>query len=424
MANQIKGALSQLDMTCNYMGLDHDVLEILKKPDRVLEISLPVLMDDGRLKVFTGYRVQYNNIRGPYKGGLRFHPKVNLDEVRALAFWMMIKCAVADIPYGGGKGGIAVDTKKLSHNELEKLTRAYARGFADFIGPDVDILAPDVYTNPQIMAWLMDEYSHIKGMNVPGVVTGKPLEVGGSLGRDTSTSQGGFFIFEQVLKKMSTKSGSAFGGKNSVNNKDNLTLAIQGFGNVGMNFALIAYHAGYKIVAVADSKGAIYNPKGLDMEKVLSHKMTMGSVADYNNEKSITNDELLELPVSVLVPAALENVIHEKNANRIKTKIILELANGPTTMEAEAKLLKKGVMIIPDVLANSGGVVVSYFEWVQNIRHFYWEEAKVQDRLEVQMMKAFKKVWEAMGQAQGNMRLAAYIVAVDRLVKALKVRGI
>ncbi len=422
MANQLKEALNQLDKTCQVMGLDHDVLEILKKPDRVLEVSLPVLMDDGRLKVFTGYRVQYNNIRGPYKGGLRFHPKVSLDEVKALAFWMTIKCAVADIPYGGGKGGIAVDTKKLSHGELERLTRAYARGFASFIGPEVDIPAPDVYTNPQIMAWIMDEYSHIKGTNVPGVVTGKPLEVGGSLGRDTATSQGGFYVFEEVLKKMSAKGGSASGGKSVL--KKEISIAIQGFGNVGMNFALIAYHAGYKIVAVSDSQGGIYNPKGLDMEKVLSHKMTTGSVVKYNNETSLTNEKLLELPVTVLVPAALENVINEKNANRVKAKIILELANGPTAMKAEEKLLKKGVMIVPDVLANSGGVIVSYFEWVQNIRHFYWEEEKVQERLEKQIMRAFSKVWQAMDNAGGNMRLAAYIVAVDRLVKALKVRGI
>ena len=412
-----------MDKTCQVMGLDHDVLEILKKPDRVLEVSLPVLMDDGRLKVFTGYRVQYNNIRGPYKGGLRFHPKVSLDEVKALAFWMTIKCAVADIPYGGGKGGIAVDTKKLSHGELERLTRAYARGFANFIGPDTDIPAPDVYTNPQIMAWIMDEYSHIKGANVPGVVTGKPLEVGGSLGRDTATSQGGLYVFEEVLKKMSAKGGSASGGK-SVLNKKEISIAVQGFGNVGMNFALIAYHAGYKIVAVSDSRGGVYNPQGLDLEKVLSHKMTTDSVINYNEGKNISNEKLLELPVYVLAPAAMEDVISEKNAGRIKAKIILELANGPTTMAAEEKLLKKGVMIVPDVLANAGGVIVSYFEWVQNIRHFYWEEEKVQDRLEKQIMRAFSKVWQTMPQAKGNMRLAAYIVAVDRLVKALKVRGI
>jgi glutamate dehydrogenase/leucine dehydrogenase len=411
MANQFKQALNQLDKTCRVMGLDHDVLEILKKPDRVLEVSLPVLMDDGRLKVFTGYRVQYNNIRGPYKGGLRFHPKVSLDEVKALAFWMTIKCAVADIPYGGSKGGVAVDVKKLSKSELERLTRAYARGFADFIGPDTDIPAPDVYTNPQIMAWIMDEYSHIKGANVPGVVTGKPLEVGGSLGRDTATSQGGLYVFEEVLKKKKI-------------NKKEISIAVQGFGNVGMNFALIAYHAGYKIVAVSDSRGGVYNPKGLDMEKVLSHKQTMGSVVNFGQAKNITNEKLLELPVYVLAPAAMEDVISEKNAGRIKAKIILELANGPTTMAAEEKLLKKGVMIVPDVLANAGGVIVSYFEWVQNIRHFYWEEEKVQDRLEKQIMRAFSKVWQVMSQAGGNMRLAAYIVAVDRLVKALKVRGI
>lgn len=412
MANQFKAVINQLNKTCELMKIEPDELEILRKPDRILEVSLPVLMDNGRIKVFTGYRVQYNNIRGPYKGGLRFHPQVNLDEVKALAFWMTIKCAVADIPYGGGKGGVSVDVKKLSPGELERLTRAYTRGFADFIGPSKDVPAPDVYTNAQTMAWIMDEYSHIKGENTPAVVTGKPLEIGGSRGRDTATSLGGFYVFEEVLKKLKWS-------------KNKISLAVQGFGNVGLNFALKAGAAGYKIAAVSDSRGAIYDKNGLNIEQVLSHKQTTGSVVGFNGLKNITNGQLIELPVEVLAPAALENVINEKNANRIKAKLILELANGPTTAEAEAKLNKKGTLIVPDVLANSGGVIVSYFEWVQNLRHFYWEQAEVEDRLERQISNAFKKVWQTMEEQNNrDLRTAAYMVAVEKLVKALKVRGI
>ena len=412
MANQFKAVINQLNKTCRIMKVEPDELAILRKPDRVIEASLPVLMDDGRIKVFTGYRVQYNNIRGPYKGGIRFHPQVNLDEVKSLAFWMTIKCAVADIPYGGGKGGVSVNIKKLSKGEQERLTRAYTRGFADFIGPSKDVLAPDVGTNQQTMAWIMDEYSHIKGENTPAVVTGKPVEIGGSLGRDTATSLGGFYVFEQVLKKINLS-------------KDKISLAVQGFGNVGMNFALIAYAAGYKIAAVSDSRGGIYDKNGLNIEQVLSHKQTTGSVIDFNGLKNITNEQLLELPVEILAPAALENAINETNAGRIKAKLILELGYGPTTAEAEVKLNKKNILIVPDVLANSGGVIVSYFEWAQNLRHFYWDQAKVEDRLERQISNAFKKVWQAM-EAQNNrdMRTAAYIVAVERLVKALKIRGI
>ena len=411
MADQFKGVINQLNKTCALMKIEHDELEILRKPDRVLEVSLPVLMDNGRIKVFDGYRVQYNNIRGPYKGGLRFHPAVSLDEIKCLAFWMTIKCAVADIPYGGSKGGVAVDVKKLSQGELERLTRAYTRGFADFIGPYRDIPAPDVYTNAQTMAWIMDEYSHIKGENTPAVVTGKPVEIGGSLGRDTATSLGGFFVLEQVLSKLKLA-------------KNKISLAVQGFGNVGMNFAMTVYAAGYKIVAVSDSRGGIYDKNGLNIEKVLSHKQTTGSIIDFNGLKNITNEQLLELPVEVLVPAALENAIHEKNAGRIKAKVILEMGNGPTTPEAEAKLDKKGVLIVPDVLANAGGVIVSYFEWVQNLRHYYWEQAKVEGNLEKQMTNAFKKVWQTKQKQNCNLRTAAYLVAVERLVKALRVRGI
>lgn len=421
MSNHFKEALSIFNDTCKLMNIDHDELEILRSPERIIEVALPVLMDDGRIKVFNAFRVQYNNIRGPYKGGLRFHPQVNMDEVKALAFWMTIKCAVANIPYGGGKGGITVDVKKLSTKELERLTRAYVRGFVDFVGPETDIPAPDVYTNPQIMAWFMDEYSHIKGKNTPGVVTGKPLEAGGSLGRGTATSQGGFYVFEEVLKKLSAKGGSAFGGKIT---KANTTIAIQGFGNVGSNFAEIASKGGYKVVAVSDSRGGIYYERGLNIEKVIAHKKQTGSVMNFEDAKNISNEKLLELPVDILVPAALEGVINEKNAGKVKAKVVFELANGPTSSEADKKLHKKGIVVVPDVLANSGGVIVSYFEWVQNIRHYYWDAAKVDAILKKQITDAFNEVWKELEANKVEMRKAAYIVAVKRLVNALKVRGI
>ena len=392
-------------------GLIYKELEILKTPQRIIEVAVPVVMDDGQLKVFTGYRIQHNNIRGPYKGGLRFHPKVDLDEVSSLAFWMTIKCAVADLPYGGAKGGITVDPKKLSRGELERLTRSYTRAVALFVGPDKDIPAPDVYTNPQIMAWFMDEYSKIKGRNVPAVVTGKPVEIGGSLGRDIATAQGGFYVLEMIYKKLKIK-------------KNHAAAAIHGFGNAGMNFAKIASEAGYKVAAVSDSKGGIYNEKGLDIKKVIEHKEKTGSVINFSGAKNITNEKLLELPVKILVPAALERVITAKNAERIKAGIILELANGPTTPEADEKLYKKGILVAPDVLVNSGGVIVSYFEWVQNIRHFYWDLEKVNDRLKQQITKAFAAVWAAKEKYNIDMRLAAYIVAIEKLGKALKARGI
>lgn len=421
MSNQFKQCIGLLNKTCEIMakaeeasgaaGLIYKELEILKTPQRIIEVAVPVVMDDGQLKVFTGYRIQHNNIRGPYKGGLRFHPKVDLDEVSSLAFWMTIKCAVADLPYGGAKGGITVDPKKLSRGELERLTRSYTRAVALFVGPDKDIPAPDVYTNPQIMAWFMDEYSKIKGRNVPAVVTGKPVEIGGSLGRDIATAQGGFYVLEMIYKKLKIK-------------KNHATAAIHGFGNAGMNFAKIASEAGYKVAAVSDSKGGIYNEKGLDIKKVIEHKEKTGSVINFSGAKNITNEKLLELPVKILVPAALERVITAKNAERIKAGIILELANGPTTPEADEKLYKKGILVAPDVLVNSGGVIVSYFEWVQNIRHFYWDLEKVNDRLKQQITKAFAAVWAAKEKYNIDMRLAAYIVAIEKLGKALKARGI
>ena len=419
--NAFNNALAQLKKSAELVGLDKDIWERLKSPDNVLQVAIPVRMDDGGLKVFEGYRVQYNNSRGPYKGGLRFHPKTDLNEVKALSFWMAIKCAVAGIPYGGAKGGITVDPKKLSVGELERLTRVFTQKLAGFIGPEKDIPAPDVNTNPQIMAWMVDEFSKIKGYNVPGVVTGKPLEVGGSLGRNEATGLGGFFVFERLAKKLKL-------------NPKKTTVAIQGFGNVGSNLAIFLHKAGYKIVAVSDSQGGIWNKNGHDMDPVEVMKAKKkagqidgcyckGTVCDCLNFSKIDNEKLLELPVDVLVPAALEGSINEKNAGRVKAKIVLEMANGGVTPEAEEKLNKKGVVVVPDVLANAGGVVVSYFEWVQNLQNYYWGLEEVNQKLEKIMDDSFEAVWQRKEKYQTNLRMGAFALALERIEGAMRARG-
>lgn len=410
--NPFKSAMAQLKKAANFLPLEDETwINFLKSPERLMEFSLPVKMDDGSLRVFTGYRVQYNSARGPYKGGLRFHPDTDINEVKALAFWMAIKCATVDIPYGGGKGGITVDTKKLSQGELERLTRALARALKDFIGPHKDVPAPDVYTNPQTMAWIVDEYSKAVGKFTPAVVTGKPLELGGSQGRGMATGLGGFYVLEELAKlhKM---------------NPAKTSIAIQGFGNVGESFAEIASKAGYRAVALSDSKGGIYNPRGLDVKKVRKHKKETGSVQNFEEAKNVSNKALLELPVQVLVPAALENQITDSNAGRIKAKIVLELANGPTTPEADIKLFKKGVTLVPDVLSNAGGVTVSYFEWAQNLQGYYWTEKEVNQKLKEKMSAAFQAVWQMGQKYKVDLRTAAYILAVKRIVEALKLRGV
>jgi len=389
---------------------DFQEIEILKKPQKAIEVSVPVKMDDGSLKVFTGFRVQYSNARGPYKGGLRYHPQVDLAEVKSLAFWMSIKCAVADIPYGGGKGGIEVDPKNLSQAELERLTRGYVRAMAKNIGVKEDIPAPDVYTNSQVMAWMMDEYSKIKGENVPGVVTGKPIEVGGSLGRDTATAQGGFYVLENVLEKFQDIKKAS--------------VAVNGFGNAGANFAEIVEKAGHKVVAVSDSKGGIYKEDGLQIKAIMKHKKETGAVTDFPGAKNVSNEELLALKVDVLVPAALENVIRKDNWKKVQARIILELANGPITKEANDQLIGKNTTIIPDVLANSGGVVVSYFEWVQNLSNFYWTLGEVQERLKIKMNKATDDIWGFKEENKVDMRTGAYALAVEKILRAVKVRGV
>jgi len=405
-------ALQQLKKAADLLNLEEDIREILSHPQREVQVSLPVRMDNGKIKVFIGYRVQHNNARGPYKGGIRYHPNVSLDEVRALAMWMTWKTAVLDLPLGGAKGGIVCDPKTLSPGEIERLTRRYAYAISGIIGPYEDVPAPDVYTGPQHMAWIMDTYSILKGHLEPGVITGKPVEVGGSLGRNDSTSRGVAIVVAEAARKLNINIKGA-------------TVAIQGFGNVGSNAAIImAKEYGMKVVAVSDSKGGIYNKNGLNVDKVLAEKEKSGTVTTYKDAEKITNDELLTLDVDVLVPAALEQVITKDNAEKIKAKIIGEGANGPTTPEADEILYQKGTMVIPDILANSGGVTVSYFEWVQNLERLQWPLEQVNKMLEQKMVKAFNDVYEASKKYKTDMRTAALTVAVSRVSQAIKLRGI
>lgn len=421
MVNPFKNALKQLAKAAELIELDKDIWEKLKKPDNILEVAVPVKMDNGKIQVFEGYRVQYNNARGPYKGGLRFHAQTNLAEVKALAFWMAIKCSVVGIPMGGAKGGITVDPKKLSARELEEMTRVFTRKLANFIGPDKDVPAPDVNTNPIIMSWIVDEYAKIKGHTVPGVVTGKPLEIGGSKGRTEATGLGGFYIMQ------------ALAGKLKLNPKKT-TVAIQGFGNVGYYLAKFLYQAGYRIVALSDSRGGIFakNGQSMDPDNILKTKeqegkisgcYCVGTVCDCENYKQITNEQLLALGVDILVPSALESAVNEKNAGKIRAKIIVEMANGGVTPEAEEKLLKKGRIVVPDVLANAGGVTVSYFEWVQNIGNNYWELKEVNDKLKKTMIESFNELWKIKEEKKSDMRSAAFAVALARIQAAMKLRS-
>lgn len=409
--NPFSAAMVQLDRAAKYLENNETFVNVLRTPQRLIEARIPVRMDNGDMKVFTGYRVQYDNHRGPFKGGIRFHPQADIHEVKALSFWMAIKCAVVNIPYGGGKGGITVDPKQLSRMELERLSRGWVRVMQPFIGVDVDIPAPDVNTDGQIMAWMTDEYGKLTGTYQPGVFTGKPVGSGGSLGREAATGQGGFHVMQQVAKEKKWKAA-------------NTTIAVQGFGNVGYHFARLAHEAGYKIVAVSDSKGGIYNPKGLDPISVLAHKEKTGNVQGYNGATSISNEELLTLACDVLAPAALENVITEDNAGQVQAQVIIELANGPTTPTADDILAKKQVIVIPDVLANAGGVTVSYFEWVQNRQGYYWSEAEVLERLKPIMDNAYQEVAAKSRELNVPLRTAAFVLAVQRIIETIKVRGV
>jgi len=392
---------------------DHRYFELLKYPQRVVEVSLPLIMDSGDIRVFTGYRVQHSDIRGPTKGGIRFHPDVGLDEVKALAAWMSMKTAVMNLPFGGAKGGIRVNPKELSINELERLARRYAAAMVSVIGPDKDIPAPDVYTNPQIMAWMTDTFSMMKGGTILESFTGKPLEFGGSHGRDEATAHGLFMCTLYACQKLGI----------SINQTK---AAIQGYGNAGVNCHRYMQESGARVIAVSDSRGGILNEKGLDWKRVMEHKMESRekSVVDFPGSETISNSQLLELDVDILVPAALENAITSHNANRIKAQIISEAANGPCTPEADTILYNNGKVVIPDILANAGGVTVSYFEWVQNRNGDHWSEDNVNKKLEHWIKAAFETVWSIKEKHKIDMRTAAGIIAVTRMVNNYKVRGI
>jgi glutamate dehydrogenase (NAD(P)+) len=404
-------AQQQLDAAAEIIELDPATHQLLRYPLRELHVTLPVKMDDGSTQIFHGFRVQYNDARGPTKGGIRFHPDETIDTVRALAAWMTWKTAVVDIPLGGGKGGIICNPKAMSPGELERLSRAYIRQVGRIIGEEVDVPAPDVYTTPQIMAWMMDEYSFMRGYNVPGVITGKPLPLGGSAGRGDATARGGMYCVREAAKVLGLDTKGA-------------TMAIQGFGNAGQYAATLGQELlGAKIVAVSDSKGGIYAANGLDPDKVIAHKQRTGSVVGYAGAESVSNADLLELDVDILAPSALENQITAENAANIKGKIIAELANGPTTPEADEVLYKKGLYVIPDFLCNAGGVTVSYFEQVQNAYDFYWAVELVHERLDAKMTTAFHAVDQTATKYDINNRMAAYVVAVQRVAEACRLRG-
>jgi glutamate dehydrogenase (NAD(P)+) len=404
-------AQQQLDQAAEIMDLDPATHELLRWPLRELHVTLPVRMDDGTVKVFHGFRVQYNDSRGPTKGGIRYHPDETIDTVRALAAWMTWKTSVVDIPLGGAKGGIICNPKEMSAGELERLSRTYIRQIGEFIGEEIDVPAPDVYTTPQIMAWMMDEYSIMRGYNVPGVITGKPIPLGGSQGRGDATARGGIFCVREAGKVLGIELKGA-------------TAAVQGYGNAGQFGHILAKELlGLKVVAVSDSRGGIYNADGLDAEAVIAHKQKTGSVINFPGAQNISNAELLELDVVVLFPSALENQITAENADNIKAQIVAELANGPTTPEADDVLHEKGIYVIPDFLCNAGGVTVSYFEQVQNAYDYYWELETVHERLDKKMTAAFHAVHEAAKKYDVNTRMGAYVVAVARVAEACKLRG-
>jgi glutamate dehydrogenase (NAD(P)+) len=397
-------------MAAKLLKLDPAVHSLLREPKRILEVTFPVRMDNGQVKAFKGFRVQYNDARGPCKGGIRFHPQETIDTVKALAAWMTWKTACVDIPLGGGKGGVICNPKEMSRGELERVSRAYIDAIASIIGPEKDIPAPDVYTTPEIMAWMVDEFAKIRGYYAPGMITGKPIALGGSQGRGDATARGAVYTVREAAKRLNIPLKGA-------------TVAVQGYGNAGSYSAILLQEMGARIIAVSDSKGGILSEKGLDPNAVLQHKHKTGSVVGFPGTKPITNDDLLVLQCDILVPAALENVITTKNASKIKAKIVAEAANGPTTPEADDVLSKNKVFDIPDFLCNAGGVTVSYFEWVQNIYGLYWPVEEVYDRLDKIMTKAFHDVYDMHVKHNVNMRMAAYMLSVQRVAEAMKLRG-
>lgn len=410
--NPFEVALEQLDEAAKLIKLDNGLHQILAHPKRVLIVSIPVRLDNEEIRVFTGFRSQHNDARGPYKGGIRYHPQVTIDEVKALSMWMTWKCAIADIPYGGGKGGVICNPKQMSDLELERMTRRYAYAIADIIGPHTDIPAPDVYTGGKEMAWIMDTYSALKGNYVqPEVITGKPLAIGGSLGRTEATGRGLSFTVREAAKKLKLNLHTA-------------TVAVQGFGNAGQYAAQLLEEQGAKVIAASDSKGGVYNKNGIQIGALRKHKEKKGSVVGFPESKSISNEEVLETDCTVLIPAALENQITKKNAPKISAKVVAEAANGPTTPEADDILYKNKTLLIPDVLANGGGVTVSYFEWLQNLRRESWSESQVNEMLDKNITGAFSDVYATHDKYQVNMRKASTVLAINRVVDAIKIRGL
>ena len=401
MQNPFQNAMAQLDKVAKIKNFGNGFIARLKTPDRNIKIEIPVKMDNGSVKTFEGYRVQYNNALGPYKGGIRYHPDTEINEVKALAFWMVLKCAVTGIPMGGSKGGITVDPKELSKGELERLSRGWVRGLSDILGSYKDVPAPDVNTTPEIMDWMADEFEKITGEKTRAVITGKPLDKGGSEGRNTSTAQGAFYAFEAFKKEL--------------NLPEKCKVAIQGFGNAGSYAAIIWRKAGHKVIAVSESKGGIYNPNGLNIPKLVEYKKANGTISGFPESKDITNAELLATKCDVLIPAAFENQITAENANKLQTKAIVEIANGPTTPEADEILLKRKIPVIPDILANAGGVIVSCFEWEQNLKNEHWSEKEVFEKLEKIIKNNAEEIMKKAHESKTSLRMGAFILALERI---------
>ncbi|SHS10487.1 glutamate dehydrogenase [Mycobacteroides abscessus subsp. abscessus] len=393
----------------NKLGYTHEMYELLKDPIRMLTVRIPVRMDDGTVQIFTGYRSQHNDAVGPTKGGVRFHPEVDEEEVKALSIWMSLKCGITDLPYGGGKGGIICDPRKMSFRELERLSRGYVRAISQIVGPTKDIPAPDVYTNSQIMAWMMDEYSRLREFDSPGFITGKPIVLGGSKGRETATARGVTICVEEAVKKKGFELQGA-------------RVVIQGFGNAGSYLAKFMHDAGAKVIAVSDVYGGVHDPNGLDIDYLLDRRDSFGTFSKIF-EHTISNSELLELDCDILVPAAISNQITAQNANNIKAKIVVEAANGPTTLEATTTLTERGILLVPDILASAGGVTVSYFEWVQNNQGYYWSEEEVDEKLSKVMIHSFENIYQTAALHKVDMRLAAYMVGIKKMAEAARFRG-
>jgi len=405
----LKSTQTVIHKALEKLGYSEEMYELLKEPIRMMTVKIPVRMDDGTVKIFTGYRAQHNDAVGPTKGGIRFHPDVTEKEVKALSIWMSLKCGIVDLPYGGGKGGIICDPRNMSFRELEALSRGYVRAISQIVGPTKDIPAPDVFTNSQIMAWMMDEYSRMDEFNSPGFITGKPLVLGGSHGRESATAKGVTICIREAAKKRGIELKGA-------------RVVVQGFGNAGSFLSKFLHDAGAKVIGISDAYGALYDPKGLDIDYLLDRRDSFGTVTNLFND-TISNKELLELDCDILVPAAIENQITDENAHNIKAKIVVEAANGPTTLEATQILTERGILLVPDVLASAGGVTVSYFEWVQNNQGYYWSEEEVEEKLEKILVKAFENIFETSQSRRVDMRLAAYMVGVRKMAEASRFRG-